>query len=49
MRGIEVIILQSKGKLPASQSTPDKERSVTRNDCYSKIGALLKRGCSLVL
>lgn len=42
MRGIEVIILQSRGKPPLSQSTPDKERSVTRNNCYSKIGALLK-------
>lgn len=42
MRGIEVIILQSRGKPPLSQSTPDKERSVTHNNCYSKIGALLK-------
>lgn len=42
MRGIEVIILQSRGNPPLSQSTPDKEHSVTRNNCYSKIGALLK-------
>lgn len=42
MRGIEVIILQSRGKLLLSQSTPDKERGITRNNCYSKIGALLK-------
>lgn len=42
MRGIEVIILQSRGKPLLSQSTPDKELSVTPNDRYSAIRALLK-------
>lgn len=44
MRGIEVIILQSRGKPLLSQSTSDKELSVTPNNRYSSIGALLKSG-----
>lgn len=42
MRGIEIIILQSRGKPLLSQSTTDKELSVTPNNRYSAIGALLK-------
>lgn len=45
MRGIEVIILQGRGKPLLSQSTSDKELSVTPNNRYSKKrGSAKKRG-----